>query len=86
MARLREDGRPQAWAMFHQKLMLSSHLLIEGGMASPKDITSMLLDVETFRKNEGGSQLLPGDAIAAWLAGEDILKAEKPKPKSKAVN
>jgi hypothetical protein len=42
--------------------------------------------VETFRKNEGGSQLLPGDAIAAWLQGEDIPSARKPKLKSGAVN
>ena len=44
-----------------------------------KDWVGMLIDIEQFRKSEGGSAEVPGDALAKWLS-EGI---EKPKRKEK---
>jgi hypothetical protein len=79
MAVLRDEGRAQAWALYHKKFMLSSYLFLDAGLASPKDITAVLLDVEAYRKSEQGSQLLPGDFLERWLSESD-----EPKKKVKA--
>jgi len=38
------------------------------GMLTPKDWIGMMIDIEQFRKSEGGSEELPGDALAKWLS------------------
>ena len=43
-------------------------ILISTGMISSKDWVGMMIDIEQFRKAEGGSEELPGDALAKWLS------------------
>jgi len=65
----------------------SGHLLTDSGMMSVKDWVGMMIDIEQFRKAEGGNAEVPGDALAKWLSeGADHIAeiAEKPKKARKA--
>jgi hypothetical protein len=47
-------------------------------MISSKDWVGMLIDIEQFRKAEGGTSESPGDALAKWLSeGAEEVKAKK---------
>ncbi len=59
----------------------SGHLLIGTGMISAKDWVGMMIDIEQFRKAEGGSEELPGDALAKWLSEPE----KKPRVKTKVT-
>lgn len=48
-------------------------------MITMKEWTGMLIDIEQFRKSEGGSEEMPGDALAKWLSETE----DKPKRKTK---
>lgn len=48
--------------------MTNAHVLIGAGMMSPKDWVGLAIDIEDFRKQEQGTQVLPADFIAQWLA------------------
>jgi hypothetical protein len=74
--RLRKKGRSAAWADLEDKVAELGHLLIKTGMITMKDWTGMMIDIEQFRKSEGGSEELPGDALAKWLS-EPEKKAKK---------
>jgi hypothetical protein len=66
--RLRKKGRSAAWADLEDRVAASGHVLISTGMISAKDWVGMMIDIEQFRKAEGGSEELPGDALAKWLS------------------
>lgn len=51
-----------------EKVAEGGSLLIATGMITMKDWTGMLIDIEQFRKAEGGSEEMPGDALAKWLS------------------
>jgi hypothetical protein len=77
---LRKKGRSAAWADLEDKVAAAGEDLIATGMISAKDWIGMMIDIEQFRKAEGGSEELPGDALAKWLS-----EPEK-KAKVKAAN
>lgn len=77
-SKLRKQGRSGAWADLEDKLMKNADVLIDSGMVSAKEVFSIALDIEAFRKTEGGTAESPGDAIMKWLA-EDKVVEEKPK-------
>ena len=80
-SRLRKIGRSGAWADLEDKVALSGHILVPN-IISAKDWIGMLVEIEGFRKSEGGSTESPGDALAKWLSeGEE---ADKPKRVKKA--
>jgi hypothetical protein len=66
--KLRKRGRSAAWASLEEKVAEAGALLISTGMITSKDWVGMLIDIEQFRKSEGGSEELPGDALAKWLS------------------
>jgi hypothetical protein len=78
--KLRKRGRSAAWADLEDKVAAAGDILIATGMISFRDWTGMMIDIEQFRKAEGGSEELPGDALAKWLS-----EPEK-KAKAKAAN
>lgn len=51
--------------------MKNAHVLIDAGMLSPKDWIGMSIDIEQFRKAEGGSLDSAGDILANWLSEGD---------------
>lgn len=65
---LRKRGRSAAWASLEDKVSEAGHILIATGMITAKDWVGMMIDIEQFRKAEGGSEELPGDALAKWLS------------------
>lgn len=79
-SRLRKQNRSGAWADLEDKIAKSGDILIASGMISSKDWVGMLIDIEQFRKAEGGTAESPGDAIAKWLSDKD----EAPKRPRKA--
>ena len=86
-SRLRKSGRSGAWADLEDKVAQNGHILVPSGMISAKDWVGMLIDIEQFRKSEGGNMELPGDALATWLSeGMTHVAAvdEKPKKTRKA--
>jgi len=77
-SRLRKIGRSGAWADLEDKVAKSGHLLTDSGMMTVKDWTGILIDIEQFRKSEGGTSESPGDALARWLSeGEKPKKVKK---------
>lgn len=72
---LRQKGRSPAWAELEDRLMTSAHILISAGMMSAKDWIGIARDIEEFRKQEQGTQVLPADFLAQWLSS--------PEPKQK---
>jgi hypothetical protein len=66
--KLRKRGRSAAWALLEDKVATGGSILISTGMISSKDWVGMMIDIEQFRKAEGGSEELPGDALAKWLS------------------
>jgi hypothetical protein len=82
-SRLRKQNRSGAWGDLEDKIATSGDILISSGMISSKDWVGMLIDIEQFRKVEGGTAESPGDALAKWLSeGAEGVKAKKPrKPK-----
>ena len=76
--RLRQKGRAQAWGSLEEKVAASGHILVPN-MMSAKDWVGMLIDIEQFRKAEGGTAQSPGDVLAAWLTEEEV----KPKKSRK---
>jgi len=66
--KLRKKGRSAAWADLEDKVAAAGADLIATGMISAKDWIGMMIDIEQFRKAEGGSEELPGDALAKWLS------------------
>lgn len=79
-SRLRKQNRSGAWADLEDKVSKEGHILISTGMISAKDWVGMMIDIEQFRKAEGGTSESPGDALARWLSEG----AEKPKRVKKA--
>jgi len=78
-SRLRKIGRSGAWADLEDKVALSGHILVPN-IISAKDWVGMLVEIEGFRKSEGGTAESPGDALAKWLSEGQ----EKPKRAKKA--
>jgi hypothetical protein len=78
-SRLRKENRSGAWADLEDKIAKSGDVLIASGMISSKDWVGMLIDIEQFRKAEGGTAESPGDAIAKWLSEKEPKKAKKAK-------
>lgn len=78
--KLRQEGRSGAWAHLEDRIMLSGHVLVSAGLISPKDWLAMSVEIEGFRKSEGGTQIAPGDFLAQWLSEE-----EKPVVKTEAL-
>ena len=77
-SRLRKQNRSGAWADLEDKIATSGDILISSGMISSKDWVGMLIDIEQFRKAEGGTSESPGDALAKWLSeGAEEVKAKK---------
>ena len=74
--KLRKKGRSAAWADLEDKVAAAGADLIATGMITAKDWVGMMIDIEQFRKSEGGSEELPGDALAKWLS-EPEKKAKK---------
>jgi hypothetical protein len=66
--RLRKKGRSAAWADLEDKVAAAGADLIATQMITAKDWIGMMIDIEQFRKSEGGSEELPGDALAKWLS------------------
>jgi hypothetical protein len=83
-SRLRRIGRSGAWGDLEDKVAKSGHVLIDSGMISFKDWTGVMIDIEQFRKAEGGTAELPGDALARWLSEGDP-KPDKPSKKVRAA-
>jgi hypothetical protein len=82
-SRLRKIGRSGAWGDLEDKVAKSGHILIDSGMISFKDWTGVMIDIEQFRKAEGGTSEVPGDALARWLSEGDP-EPEKQKKAKKA--
>jgi hypothetical protein len=82
-SRLRKIGRSGAWGDLEDKVAQSGHILIDSGMISFKDWTGVMIDIEQFRKAEGGTSEVPGDALARWLSEGDP-EPEKQKKAKKA--
>jgi hypothetical protein len=79
-SRLRKQNRSGAWGDLEDKIATSGDILIASGMISSKDWVGMLIDIEQFRKVEGGTAESPGDALAKWLSeGAEEVKAKRPK-------
>ena len=77
-SRLRKQNRSGAWADLEDKIATSGDILISSGMIYSKDWVGMLIDIEQFRKAEGGTSESPGDALAKWLSeGAEEVKAKK---------
>jgi hypothetical protein len=74
--KLRKKGRSAAWADLEDKVAAAGADLVSTGMITAKDWVGMMIDIEQFRKSEGGSEELPGDALAKWLS-EPEKKAKK---------
>jgi hypothetical protein len=59
------------------KVALSGHILVPN-IISAKDWVGMLVEIEGFRKSEGGTAESPGDALAKWLSeGQEKPKRAK---------
>jgi len=80
-SRLRKQNRSGAWADLEDKIAKAGDILISSGMISSKDWVGMLIDIEQFRKSEGGTAESPGDALAKWLS-EGQPKRNKVKVKT----
>lgn len=65
--------------------MTNAHVLIDAGMLSPKDWIGMSIDIEQFRKAEGGSLDSSGDILANWLSESDKPEKVKREKKQKEV-
>jgi hypothetical protein len=78
-SRLRKQNRSGAWADLEDRIAASGDTLVMSGMISSKDWVGMLIDIEQFRKSEGGTAESPGDALAKWLS-----EGTETKPKRKA--
>lgn len=79
-SRLRKQNRSGAWADLEDKIAESGDILISSGMISSKDWVGMLIDIEQFRKAEGGTAESPGDALAKWLSeGAEEVKTKRTK-------
>ena len=48
--------------------MTNAHVLIAGGLMSPKDWIGLAIDIEQFRKQDLGTTQLPGDFLKLWLS------------------
>jgi hypothetical protein len=83
-SRLRKEGRNAAWADLEDKVAKAGHVLVPSGMISAKDWVGMMIDIEQFRKSEGGNMESPGDALARWLSEGSEVVTEKPKRSKKA--
>ena len=59
------------------KIAKSGDILVLSGMISSKDWVGMLIDIEQFRKAEGGTAESPGDALAKWLSEPEKVKRVK---------
>lgn len=81
-SRLRKLNRSGAWADLEEKVASGGPALISTGMISAKDLVGILIDIEQFRKAEGGSAEVPGDVLAKWLS--EGSEPEKPKARKKA--
>ena len=81
-SRLRKQNRSGAWADLEDKIAKNGDILIASGMISSKDWVGMLIDIEQFRKAEGGTAESPGDALAKWLS--EGSEHESPKKTKKA--
>jgi hypothetical protein len=73
--RQRQNGRSAAWANLEDKLMSHAPVLIATGLLSPKDVVSMAVEIENFRKQEQGTGVKPEDWLAGWLNGADSVPA-----------
>lgn len=75
--KLRRKGRSAAWADLENKVATSGYVLISTGMITSKDWVGMMIDIEQFRKAEGGTEELPGDALAKWLSESEEAANKK---------
>src|ERR1035441_469462 len=76
-SRLRKVNRSGAWGDLEDKIAKSGDILVLSGMISSKDWVGMLIDIEQFRKAEGGTAESPGDALAKWLSEPEKVKRVK---------
>jgi len=66
-----KKGSAFPWSDYRERIMSMSHLLIDAGMASPKDITNMLMEIDNRCKTTGGGSVASGgDFLADWLSGK----------------
>lgn len=82
-SRLRKLNRSGAWANLEEKVANAGSQLIASGMILAKDLVGLLIDIEQFRKAEGGSAEVPGDALAKWLSEGTEVEAPKRSKKAK---
>jgi hypothetical protein len=72
MAASMQGRKSFPWGKYQERIMKMSAALIDAGLCSPKDINSMLVDIDNRRKESGGTGdiMSGGDLLAEWLSGK----------------
>jgi hypothetical protein len=73
---LRDGGRSPAWAELENRAADKATQLILAKLISPKDMIGLLIDIEQFRKEAGGTQRDPGDWLSEWLSDHGDTKKD----------
>lgn len=70
MAQAMTGNKPFPWGDYQRRIMKISGPLIKAGLSSPKDINSMLADIDARKNTSSGGAVSSsgGDLLAEWLS------------------